>query len=57
MWAARAPRNEASAKTLLAVGMVEEGRIRGHVYVREAWRDSITYAILQDEWQARTDTQ
>ncbi|KAA6215002.1 N-acetyltransferase [Streptomyces albofaciens JCM 4342] len=57
VWAARAPRNEASAKTLLAVGMVEEGRIRGHVYVREAWRDSITYAILQDEWQARTDTQ
>ncbi len=37
--------------------MIEEGRIRGHVYVREAWHDSITYAILQDEWQAHTDTQ
>ncbi len=51
VWAARAPFNEASAKTLLAAGMTEEGRIRGHVFVRGAWRDSITYGILRDEWQ------
>ncbi|MGW7553827.1 GNAT family N-acetyltransferase [Streptomyces rimosus] len=54
-WAARAPRNEAPAKTRFAAGMVEEGRIRGHVYVREAWRDSITYGILRDEWAAQNE--
>ncbi|MCD0485217.1 GNAT family N-acetyltransferase [Streptacidiphilus sp. ASG 303] len=52
VWAARAPLNEASAKTLLAAGMTEEGRIRGHVFVRGSWRDSITYGVLREEWQA-----
>ncbi|MFI6703844.1 GNAT family N-acetyltransferase [Streptomyces sp. NPDC050509] len=50
VWAARSPLNDASAKTLLAAGMTEEGRIRGHVHVRGAWRDSITYGILREEW-------
>ncbi|MFB7585948.1 GNAT family N-acetyltransferase [Streptomyces sp. NPDC056169] len=52
VWAARAPLNTASARTLLASGFVEEGRIRGHVHVRGAWRDSITYGILREEWEA-----
>ncbi|MEW1721879.1 GNAT family protein [Streptomyces sp. NPDC093109] len=52
VWAARSPSNHASAKTLLAAGMTEEGRIRGHVHVRGAWRDSITYGILREEWPA-----
>ncbi|MFE0631238.1 GNAT family N-acetyltransferase [Streptomyces sp. NPDC058864] len=51
VWAARSPHNTASEKTLLAAGMTEEGRIRGHVLVRGAWRDSITYGILREEWQ------
>ncbi|MBV9026547.1 MAG: GNAT family N-acetyltransferase [Streptomycetaceae bacterium] len=55
IWGARAPLNEASAKTMLRAGMVEEGRIRHHVHVRGAWRDSITYSILEEEWQARRD--
>ncbi|MGK5531294.1 GNAT family N-acetyltransferase [Streptomyces sp. URMC 129] len=50
LWAARSPLNAASAKTLLATGMTEEGRIRGHVHVRGAWRDSIVHAILREEW-------
>ncbi|MGW8353731.1 GNAT family N-acetyltransferase [Streptomyces wedmorensis] len=50
VWAARAPLNTASARTLLAAGLTEEGRIRGHVHVRGAWRDSITYGILREEW-------
>ncbi|MFJ2559061.1 MULTISPECIES: GNAT family N-acetyltransferase [unclassified Streptomyces] len=50
VWAARSPHNRAAAKTLLAAGMTEEGRIRGHVHVRGAWRDSITYGILREEW-------
>ncbi|MBT2525424.1 GNAT family N-acetyltransferase [Streptomyces sp. ISL-99] len=49
VWAARAPKNEASAKTLLAAGMTEEGRIRGHVFVRGAWRDSVVYGVLKEE--------
>ncbi|MDT3398128.1 GNAT family protein [Streptomyces sp. B1866] len=52
VWAARAPLNTSVEKTVLAVGMTEEGRIRGHVYVRGAWRDSITYGILREEWEA-----
>lgn len=50
VWAARSLLNVASEKTLLAVGMTEEGRIRGHVHVRGAWRDSIVYGILREEW-------
>ncbi|MGW1792730.1 GNAT family N-acetyltransferase [Streptomyces tubercidicus] len=51
IWAARAPLNSASAKTLLRAGMTEEGRIREHVLVRGAWRDSITYSVLDHEWR------
>ncbi|BBJ44057.1 N-acetyltransferase [Streptomyces antimycoticus] len=51
VWAARAPLNVASAKTLLAAGLTEEGRIRGHVHVRGAWRDSIVYGVLREEWE------
>lgn len=50
IWAARAPLNTASAKTLLRAGLTEEGRIRDHVHVRGAWRDSITYSVLDHEW-------
>ncbi|MFE3555460.1 GNAT family N-acetyltransferase [Streptomyces sp. NPDC059193] len=49
VWAARAPLNDASARTLLAAGMTEEGRIRGHVHVRGGWRDSIVYGVLKEE--------
>ncbi|MFD3532114.1 GNAT family N-acetyltransferase [Streptomyces sp. NPDC058664] len=52
VWAARAPLNTASARTLLAAGFTEEGLIRGHVFVRGAWRDSVTYGILREEWDA-----
>ncbi|MFJ9774052.1 GNAT family N-acetyltransferase [Kitasatospora sp. NPDC101157] len=50
IWAARSPLNEASARTLLRAGMTEDGRIRDHVFVRGAWRDSIVYSILEHEW-------
>ncbi|MFD8008973.1 GNAT family N-acetyltransferase [Streptomyces sp. NPDC058955] len=52
VWAARAPLNTASARTLLAAGFTEEGRIRGHVFVRGVWRDSVTYGVLREEWAA-----
>ncbi|WP_435651569.1 GNAT family N-acetyltransferase [Kitasatospora purpeofusca] len=40
----------ASARTLLRAGMTKDGRIRDHVFVHGAWRDSITYSILEHEW-------
>jgi [ribosomal protein S5]-alanine N-acetyltransferase len=52
VWAARAPLNTASEKTLLAAGFQHEGVIREHVHTRGAWRDSVVYGILESEWTA-----
>ncbi|MEU5973788.1 GNAT family protein [Streptomyces sp. NPDC047315] len=52
VWGARSPRNEASAATMAAAGMVEEGRIREHVRKAGRWRDSVVHAMLDREWQA-----
>ncbi|MET8677114.1 GNAT family protein [Streptomyces sp. NPDC004647] len=52
VWAARSPANTVSEKTLLRAGFVEEGRIRQHVFVHDAWRDSVTYGIVEAEWRA-----
>jgi RimJ/RimL family protein N-acetyltransferase len=54
IWGARSPRNEASARTMTAVGMVEEGTIREHVLKAGKWRDSVVHAILDREWRAAT---
>jgi RimJ/RimL family protein N-acetyltransferase len=53
VWGARAPDNEASRRLMVSMGMVEEGRIRHHVLVRGAWRDSIVHSILETEWHGR----
>jgi ribosomal-protein-alanine N-acetyltransferase len=52
VWGARSPANEASARLMAGLGMAEEGRIRHHVFVRGAWRDSVVHSILEDEWGA-----
>lgn len=52
IWGARSPLNEASARTMAAVGMVEEGTIREHVLKAGKWRDSIVHAILDREWRS-----
>ncbi|GAA2229620.1 GNAT family protein [Streptomyces nogalater] len=54
IWGARSPWNEASARTMAAVGMVEEGVIREHVRKAGGWRDSVVHAILDREWSAAT---
>ncbi|MEU3598598.1 GNAT family N-acetyltransferase [Streptomyces sp. NPDC006798] len=51
VWGARAPLNDASAATMAAAGMVEEGRIREHVHKAGVWRDSIVHAMLDREWR------
>lgn len=52
LWGARSPANDVSAHLMNKLGMVEEGRIRHHLCIRGAWRDSIVHSILDDEWQA-----
>jgi ribosomal-protein-alanine N-acetyltransferase len=46
------PRNEASARVLLKIGMRYEGRMRETVLIRDGWRDSDLYAILEQDWRA-----
>lgn len=52
VWAARAPLNAVSEKTLLAAGFQQEGIIREHVHTRGVWRDSVVYGIVESEWTA-----
>ena len=52
LWGARSPANEASGRTLRKAGMIEEGTIRGHLYTRGAWRDSVVHSVLADEYDA-----
>ena len=47
------PRNVASARVLEKIGMLYEGRLREALLIRDGWRDSSVYAILDREWRAR----
>jgi RimJ/RimL family protein N-acetyltransferase len=44
------PRNLASSKVLEKVGMRYEGRMRETLLIRDGWRDSMIYSILEREW-------
>lgn len=46
-----APENAASARILEKLGMRREGHLRRHMWLRDHWRDSYLYAVLDDEWQ------
>jgi ribosomal-protein-alanine N-acetyltransferase len=50
IWGARSPKNLASAAVMTKNGMIEEGRIRDHVFTHGAWRDSVTHSILEGGW-------
>ncbi|MEU6036123.1 GNAT family protein [Actinomadura sp. NPDC047616] len=56
LWGARSPDNLVSARLMSSLGMIEEGRIRGHIRVRGQWRDSIVHSILADEWHDQRAT-
>ncbi|AYC30553.1 GNAT family N-acetyltransferase [Paenisporosarcina cavernae] len=45
------PRNIASTKVLEKVGMVKEGQIREDLMIKDGWRDSLMYSILEHEWR------
>jgi len=47
------PDNVASGRVLQRIGMRFEGRHRDHMYAHGEWRDSMAYAILEDEWVRR----
>lgn len=44
------PRNVGSARVLRKVGMIHEGRHRHTLLIRDGWRDSDVYSILEHEW-------
>jgi [ribosomal protein S5]-alanine N-acetyltransferase len=53
IWGARSPGNKASERTMRAAGMTEEGTIRGHLFTRGAWRDSVVHSILREEYEGQ----
>ncbi len=48
------PRNVASERVLQKLGMQCEGRMRETMLLRDGWRDSVLYSLLEQEWQERT---
>uniref|UniRef100_UPI003F4988D4 GNAT family N-acetyltransferase n=1 Tax=Amycolatopsis sp. CA-096443 TaxID=3239919 RepID=UPI003F4988D4 len=48
--AAIGPDNDASRRVVEKLGFTREGRLRDHVYTNGAWRDSVLFSILSDEW-------
>ena len=46
------PKNLASARVLQKAGLTYEGRLRQNYLIRDGWRDSDLYAILEGEWRA-----
>lgn len=44
------PRNAGSVKILRALGMTYEGRLRHTLRLRDGWRDSDVFGILDNEW-------
>lgn len=49
IWGTCDPRNRASARVLAKIGMKYEGRLRENLWIRDGWRDSDLYAILESE--------
>jgi ribosomal-protein-alanine N-acetyltransferase len=50
--AAIGPENVGSIAVAKRLGMQYEGRLRDHVHTNGAWRDSVLYSILTQEWPA-----
>ncbi len=47
------PDNVASRRVLEKLGMQFEGRLRDDLPMRDGWRDSLLFSILEGEWRAR----
>ena len=51
--AACGPENSASRALLRRLGFHHEGTMRDHVFTNGAWRDSMLYSLLENEWRTR----
>lgn len=47
------PRNTASVRILRRIGMTHEGTLRHTMRLRDGWRDSHMFSLLEDEWKSR----
>ncbi|MGW3722911.1 GNAT family N-acetyltransferase [Streptomyces sp. NPDC005133] len=46
------PRNLGSSRVLAKIGMTYEGRLRHTALIRDGWRDSMIFSILEGEWRS-----
>ncbi|MGX1560384.1 GNAT family N-acetyltransferase [Streptomyces sp. NPDC055506] len=51
------PRNLGSARVLAKLGMTLEGRLRHTQLIRDGWRDSLVFGLLEEEWDAGSAVQ
>ena len=49
------PANHASMRVMEKLGMRREGHLRQNYYTKGRWWDSVTYAILAEEWRTQQD--
>ncbi|TMU88023.1 GNAT family N-acetyltransferase [Bacillus sp. BHET2] len=45
------PENLSSQRVLTKMGMTLEGEIRHHLKMKDGWRDSLIYGLLENEWR------
>ncbi|TDW18251.1 GNAT family N-acetyltransferase [Kribbella kalugense] len=55
--AAIGPENEASIAVVKRLGFTYEGHLRDHVFTNGAWRDSLLYSLLADEYSPGSHSQ
>jgi RimJ/RimL family protein N-acetyltransferase len=53
IWSWCIAENVGSVRVLEKIGMQPEGRLRDKEYFKGRWWDTLLFAILEDEWQAR----
>ncbi|MCZ4514575.1 GNAT family protein [Streptomyces sp. ActVer] len=46
------PRNVGSSQVLAKLGMTHEGSLRHTQLIRDGWRDSLIFSVLEDEWSS-----
>jgi RimJ/RimL family protein N-acetyltransferase len=44
------PDNVASARVMEKIGMRREAHLREHKWMKNRWRDSLVYGVLENEW-------
>jgi len=53
IWGKCHVRNAASARVMEKLGMTLEGTVREHVWLRDHWRSSRLYSMLEHEWRGK----